>query len=646
MNHSRARYILISGIFLLLALAAVARPADRELQRAGGPLIEPNKDYGEDPGSIIKRFVEPLTEPERRSHRSVLITDDDHANSIAPVLTPKTPVYLHFFRQSGPNPRDLNFILESGRIFLNYASPFKQEDAPTLRIRPIDGDCEIPFLIQVELLPLRMPHESGTLEILLHLPLIFNPEVTVDSVTLAQKKQEYRLSSGSSIHRHKIIIPVNKRELEPLALEENGALQILVDGTIKLHRYRTLEPYRFSSVAKEDLNPRLAGISMIIAGRDYWGEHEKRQIMNLARQIEERTDKDYERILLINRYTSRSIRYYRNSMRRTAIQVLSEGIGDCDDYTRVMMALLRAMNIPCSLSVGHLYDFNSIGAHAWVDVGLPTKDGDLRWFICDPTLASVTDVKDYFVQFNNRIYLYPVKIEVASRNLPVDERTEILLNWRGRGADNPPTPQAFHATINSFRDNLQQSLQDKVDTLQRRNLQLEREFLFDLGSSYFVVDRDVSPERSRLQIKLDNSEQLMVELSVTEEEHSLEGTRDQQVVERIRRAYRRMKQLFFPDFEARYCLELSFERDRHTDQLQKVNLQVFRYLVEHHFDKIMDALEKEELISSDDSARFREIYRICSGKNMYYILENAYRRSIRDEPVLADEEQLVANWKD
>ncbi|MBN2432545.1 MAG: transglutaminase domain-containing protein [Acidobacteria bacterium] len=640
------RGIVATGFGILLAGAAMAGPAGDGHQPVGSRLIEPNRDYGEEPGSIIKRFVQPLTEEEKRSHRSILITDDDHANSIAPVLTPKTPVYLHFSRQSGPNPEELNFILESGRIFLNYASPYKQEDAPTLRIRPIDGDCEIPFLIQVELEPLRVPHESGTLEILLHLPLIFNPEVTVNSVTLAQKNQDYRLSVGASLHRHKIVIPINKRILEPFVHENNGRLQILVDGIISLSKYRPIEPHRFSSVAKEDLDPRLAGISMIIAGRDYWGEHEKRQIMDLARQIEERTNKDYERILLANRYTSRSIRYFRNSMRRTAIQVLAEGIGDCDDYTRVMMALLRAMGIPCSLSVGHLYDFNSIGAHAWVDVGLPTRDGELRWFICDPTLASVTDQKDYFVQFNNRIYLYPVKIEVAARNLPVDERADILLNWRGKSPDNLTSPQAYHSTINSFRENLERSLQEKMDILTRRNLLPEREFLFDLGSSYFIVDRDVAPEKSRLQIKLDNSEQFMVELTVTDEEYSLEGAAEQEMADRIRRSYRRMKQLFFPDFEARYCLELSFERDKYTDQLQRVNLQVFRYLVEHHFDKIMDALEKEGLIRPEESARFREIYRICSGKNMYYILEMAHRQDILQRPIYPTEEQLVANQGD
>jgi len=638
--------MLAVGLGIILAAPALAAPADQGAAAPPSRLIEPNRDYGDEPGSIIKRFVQPLTEEEKRSHRSILITDDDHANSIAPVLTPKTPVYLHFVRQSGPNSGAANFILESGRIFLNYQSPYKQEDTPTLRIRPIDGDCEIPFLIQVELDPLRVPQDSGTLEILLHLPLIFNPQVTVHSVTLAQKEQDYRLSVGASLHRHKIVIPIHKRELEPLVFEDEGRLQILVNGVISLEKYRTLEPYRFSSVGKEDLDPRLTGISMIIAGRDYWGEHEKRQIMDLAQQIEARADKDYDRILLTNRYTSQSIRYFRNSMRRTAIQVLAEGIGDCDDYTRVMMALLRAMGIPCSLSVGYLYDFNSIGAHAWVDVGLPTRNGDLRWFICDPTLASVTEQKDYFVQFNNRIYLYPVRIEVATRNLPVDERADILLNWRGKSPDNLPSPQAYHATINSFRENLEHSLQEKTDIILRRDLLPEREFLFDRGSSYFIVDRDVAPDKSRLQIKLDDAEQLMVELSVTDEEYDLEGTAEQETAERIRRAYRRMKQLFFPDFEARYCLELSFERDKYTDRLQKINLQVFRYLVEHHFGKIMDALEKEGLIQPGESTRLREIYQICSGKNMYYIMEMAHRQDSRHRPVYPTDEQLVANHGD
>jgi len=585
-------------------------------------LIEPGKDFGDDRGSIIKRFVKPLTEPDpKRYRRAILSSDDDHAKSIAPVLTPDKPVYIHSFRKQGPHNEDKNYILETGRIFINYESPFKVEDAPTLRIRPIDGSCRIPFLIQTFLTPTCEVKENGTIEIVLKLPVIFKPDVKLFSVTVNQKAARHRISTGAGVDMFRITIPITKNVLEPLSRKTQDPLLILVDGVLILDKYKFQPSYRLTDFAKIEMENRLVGISMLISGRDFWGAHEKLEIEEIAGQLEDRTNKDYEKVVLANRMTSDRIKYYRNSMRRTSIQVLAEGIGDCDDYTRVMMSLLRAMNIPCKLAVGYLYDFNSMGAHAWVDVGLPQKDGRMHWFICDPTLASVTDDKDQFVQFSNRIYLYPIKIDVAARNLPVDETTDILLNWRSKNEEDAVSPQAYHAIIHTFHQNLKQSLDEKAAAIQAANLMMQREFLFAQGSSYILSNRETSSKQTRLQLKLTSDEELILELGVTDDEYDIESEENQRIVENIIKSYRHLKQMFFPESEARYCLEVAFYRDKYSDRLQKVSLHVFRYLVEHHFQKIMETFTKNGLILPEEADRLNRLHQLCTGKNLYYIQE-------------------------
>src|SRR5512140_296961 len=122
----------------------------------GGCLLQPafgaedgwEEEGNQAPGSIIKRFVDPLTRQENRPIRSLLNSDQEHASSIGPVLTPGQPVYVRYFQSQKPGPDEVNCILEDGRIFVNYDEPHDLMRMPGLRIRPVDGKTKIPFLVR------------------------------------------------------------------------------------------------------------------------------------------------------------------------------------------------------------------------------------------------------------------------------------------------------------------------------------------------------------------------------------------------------------------------------------------------------------------------------------------------------------------
>jgi transglutaminase-like putative cysteine protease len=60
-------------------------------------------------------------------------------------------------------------------------------------------------------------------------------------------------------------------------------------------------------------------------------------------------------------------------VRTTAAEALAHGVGVCQDYAHVMLAVCRACGLPSRYVSGHL--LGQGGTHAWVEVVLPTGDG-------------------------------------------------------------------------------------------------------------------------------------------------------------------------------------------------------------------------------------------------------------------------------
>ena len=87
-------------------------------------------------------------------------------------------------------------------------------------------------------------------------------------------------------------------------------------------------------------------------------------------------------------YQSMTYRHGVTGVRTTAAEALALGVGVCQDYAHVMLAVCRACGLPSRYISGHL--LGQGGTHAWVEVVLPTKDGtgDAIAHAFDPTHAS------------------------------------------------------------------------------------------------------------------------------------------------------------------------------------------------------------------------------------------------------------------
>jgi len=614
---ARTAIVLVAGLFCLTHAAAQNEP-DSRISWEGL----------QSPQSIIKRFVDPLTRQEHRPIRSVLTSDQEHASSIAPVLTPQRPIFIRTSQKREPSAEDTNYILEDGRVFMTYSHPYETEKAPMLKIRPVDGKTRIPFLVRTYLSFPGSSNETGTLDILIRLPLLFDPKVEIKGVMSGSRQLQYEVKVGPDLDNHTITVPIGSEEVTSTR-QAGKPLEITIEGAVHLADYQVISSDRFHPEPPAYPN-RLRSIARTLPGRDYLGPEEQAQLQRIASEIAALNTDKYQQVILTQRFVSEHISYFQNNMLRSGIQVLQEGIGDCDDFSRVMVALLRALNIPARSSVGYLYDFNSMGSHAWVEVALPMRNGRLHWFLCDPTLATASQDKDYFVQFKNRIYLYPVRFDVKAHNIAADQVTETLLNWSSKEKDEKRTPAALQSILNTFNEQLKASLEQKVNELRQKNLLLRRQFLFAPASSFIVTERSIVENQSQLRTLLDEEERLVVDLIVLDDDFALDSPADQQVLQTMKNAYGRLKNEPFEGSEARHCLEFVYHRDRYTDRLQRVTLRMGRYLVEQHLKLILESFEKEGLLAATEVQKMSTLYQTCSGKNLYYLQERA---RMSQEPV-------------
>ena len=138
-----------------------------------------------------------------------------------------------------------------------------------------------------------------------------------------------------------------------------------------------------------------------------------------------------------------------------------------------------------------------------------------------------------------------------------------------------------------------------------------------------LVDRPATEKGdSRLQLRLENEERLVLELAASVG-NALESKTDLETIERLSRAYSDLNGLFFAGTPAHRNLELVYARDRHTDRLHSVSLRVGRYLVEHHLDRILKRLSNNRLLTEEETAELSEIAKASGGKNLYVLQELA-----------------------
>ena len=178
------------------------------------------------------------------------------------------------------------------------------------------------------------------------------------------------------------------------------------------------------------ISPNLARLEV---GRDVDNTDEYERLHQIAKLLTSKSPTSYGRVTTVNSWVSSQLQYQESPVTRSAVEALEDRAGDCGEYTTVMVALLRAMGIPARRAVGRFYDFDTLSAHAWVEVALPKRSGEPHWFVADPTFAWATAIEEEkaaYVQLNDRMLLYPAKPTIKLEGTTAKRISDIFLNRR------------------------------------------------------------------------------------------------------------------------------------------------------------------------------------------------------------------------
>jgi len=197
----------------------------------------------------------------------------------------------------------------------------------------------------------RTPHQAIKQESLwFNQPVV--PEIATDPVT-ATRFMRLHADPGPLRLRYSATLDITHHRSDPDALEEVDVRCLPLDVMPYVYPSRYCESDRLLNMAFREFGAHARG---------------------------------YRRVLAIQRWVQEHVRFESNTSNGTtsAIDTLIGGAGVCRDFTHLMIALCRALNIPARVATGTDYGADpGLGPpdlHAYVEVYL----GD-RWYLFDPS---------------------------------------------------------------------------------------------------------------------------------------------------------------------------------------------------------------------------------------------------------------------
>jgi transglutaminase-like putative cysteine protease len=542
-------------------------------------------------------------------------SDAEHARTIDPVLTRGTAIWIHEELPSPP------LTVAGGRVFSHRDHTYDPLETPVLKIRPIDDEQIVPFLVRVVITPDRGIPDNAAITLAFPAPPIFKPRLERVQAWVGTNLTPISIERSFEEAMITVRVPLSTADGEPHP-NPTSPVVVIVHGELRLGSYRWVAAGRFADLETYEMDPDIAGLARLESGRDVAGRDEREQLNQIAELLASKSPTSFGQVITVNSWVSSRLQYQESPVTRSAIEALVDRAGDCGEFTTVMVALLRAMGIPARRATGRLYDFDTLSAHAWVEVGLPKRSGEMHWFVADPTFAGTTaseEEKAAYVQLKDRMLLYPVKPTIRLEGTTARRSSDIFLNRRTTDEERIADPAQADTFIDIVIATVDQEISSGAQRLADENLLLRRESASIVGSPYVIVDRPLTPESSnRFQLRLENEERLVLDVTVAGG-----SDLDPEITSRLRAVYRDLNSHFFAGEPAFRNLELIYIRDRHSDRLHTVSLRFGRYLVEHSLARILKRLSKGGFLTVEETAMISAVAETSGGKNLYLLQELA-----------------------
>jgi len=609
--RKQGRFIAFAAIVAVVAVPAIGR--DRTDHRPG------------DVEAAAHRLADEILDTRATQQSPPFTSDAEHARSIDPVLTRDTAIWIHEELPSPP------LTVVGGRVFSFRDQVYDPLETPVLKIRPIDDEQRVPFLVRVVVTPDRGISKNAAIILAFPAPPIFKPRLEGVHAWLGPSPTEISIERSLEESMVSVRVPLAPADGETPPNVADPVV-VIVQGELKLGSYRWVAAGRFADLETSELRPDIAGLARLEVGRDVSDKNEQEQLQRIAKLLASESPTSYGRVTTVNNWVSRRLRYQESPVTRSAVEALEDNAGDCGEYTTLMVALLRAMGIPARRAVGRFYDFDTLSAHAWVEVALPKRSGQLHWFLADPTFAgtsAIEEEKAAYVQFNDRMLLYPVKPTIRLEGTTARRSSDIFLNLRKTDEEHFAEADQADTFIDIVIATVDKEISSGSQRLADGGLLFRRTSASIVGSPYVIVDRPLAPGSSnRIQLRLENDERLV--LDVTAGDASEFGA---ETISSLRSTYRDLNSPLFAGEPAFHNLELVYIRDRHSDQLHTVSLRFGRYLVEHSLARILKRLSKGGFLTEEETEMISAVAEASGAKNLYLLQELARQLPVAESPL-------------
>jgi len=100
---------------------------------------------------------------------------------------------------------------------------------------------------------------------------------------------------------------------------------------------------------------------------------------------------------LLFELANRELEYRISSGRRSSTWAIENKVGDCSEFSYLLVALHRAAGIPSRIIEGNVIDGNRLQGHGWVEFLSPI----LGWIQCDPTWGLPLGTSPLHIRFVN-----------------------------------------------------------------------------------------------------------------------------------------------------------------------------------------------------------------------------------------------------
>jgi hypothetical protein len=207
------------------------------------------------------RFIAEVLDPQAPRPRLPLTSDAEHARSIDPVLTEGAAIWIHEALPSPP------LTVMNGLVFTYWDHIYDPIEAPVLKIRPIDDDQTIPFLVRAVARFEGDGEADDSVTVTFPAPLIFDARIDRISAWVGGNPAPVLIERS----RNNLYPEVSVRVTPPDGPREQGSRRsatVFLEGELVLGSYRAIPAGRFSGPETAPLEPDLARLARIQIGRD------------------------------------------------------------------------------------------------------------------------------------------------------------------------------------------------------------------------------------------------------------------------------------------------------------------------------------------------------------------------------------------